>query len=160
MLGDLDNIHNLVTQIVARDVATGVELARSIGHKMPASFDVGVTFMKLGVGREGVKTRVRIRLDDATYDSIVDLPHLDDRAPSMRVVDAMWRAAWDRIHADAVTMAHVWLNKHPTAFVTEGDVQLSLAMLDAIKDDEELSASWMAACRQRAKRFKYESVPR
>jgi hypothetical protein len=147
MLNDI--IKDLVTQIVARDVAAGVELARSLGHAMPKDFQVGVRFIK-----DGEKMRVRIRLDDVTYDAIVQLPYLDGRH-SLPMVDAMWKVAWERIHADALTTTQVWLDKHPEA--RSHDAVKSLKIIDALKEDDELSDKWWAACRERAKLFKYEA---
>jgi hypothetical protein len=144
-------IRELVTQIVARDVAAGVELARSIGHPMPKDFAVGVRFIE-----DGQNTRVRMRLDDATYDSIVQLPHLDGRQ-SLATTDAMWKAAWQRIHTDALILAQVWLDKHPEVRVSNEGAVKALAILDALKADEALHERWMTSCHERAKRFTYRS---
>ena len=142
-------IRELVTQIVARDVAAGVELARSIGHAMPKDFDVGVRFVE-----DGDRTRIRIRLDDATYDSIVQLPHLDGRL-SIVTIDAMWKSAWERIHIDALVLAQVWLDKHPETRVSKDGAVKALAILDALKDDDALHDRWIESCRDRAKHFTY-----
>ena len=142
-------IRELVTQIVARDVAAGVELARSIGHAMPKDFDVGVRFVE-----DGDRTRIRMRLDDATHDAIVQLPHLDGRL-SIVTVDAMWKTAWGRIHSDALVLAQVWLDKHPETRVTEEGAVKALAILDVLKDDDTLHAQWIESCRDRAKHFTY-----
>ena len=142
-------ICELVTQIVARDVAAGVELARSIGHPMPKDFDVGVRFVD-----DGVRTRIRMRLDDAVYDAIVYLPHLDGRM-SLATTDAMWKTAWDRIHTDALTLAQVWLDKHPEVRVSKDGSVKALAILDALAADEALHTRWMESCRERAKHFVY-----
>jgi hypothetical protein len=147
-------IKELVTQIVARDVAAGVELARSIGHQMPKDFAVGVRFVE-----DGERTRVRMRLDDATHDAIVTLPHLDGRL-SLVTVDAMWKAAWDRIHADALILAQVWLDKHPETFVSKEGATKALAILDALEADDALHARWMESCLERAKHFTYRSAGR
>ena len=142
-------IRELVTQIVARDVAAGVELARSIGHAMPKDFDVGVRFVE-----DDDRTRIRMRLDDATHDAIVQLPHLDGRL-SIVTVDAMWKTAWDRIHSDALVLAQVWLDKHPeTRVLKEGAVK-ALAILDAFTADDALRGRWIESCRARAKHFTY-----
>lgn len=143
------HIRELVTQIVARDVAAGVELARSIGHPMPKDFAVGVRFVE-----DGERTRIQMRLDDATHDAIVQLPHLDGRL-SIVTVDAMWRTAWERIHADALTLAQVWLDRHPETRVSKEGAVKALAILDALKDDNALHARWIETCRERAKHFTY-----
>ena len=142
-------IRELVTQIVARDVAAGVELARSIGHPMPREFDVGVRFVD-----DGPRTRVRMRLDDATYDAIVELPHLDGRL-SVKRVDEMWQDAWERIHAYALTLAQVWLDKHPETRVSKDGATKALTILDALAADDALHSRWIDACRERAKHFTY-----
>jgi len=142
-------IRELVTQIVARDVAAGVELARSIGHPMPKDFAVGVRFVE-----DGDRTRIQMRLDDATHDAIVQLPHLDGRL-SIVTVDAMWKTAWERLHGDALVLAQVWLDKHPEARVSKEGATKALAILDAIKDDDALQARWIESCRDRAKHFTY-----
>ena len=144
-------IRELVTQIVARDVAAGVELARSIGHPMPREFDVGVRFVE-----DGDRTRVRMRLDDATHDAIVELPYLDGRL-SVKRVDEMWQAAWERIHTDALTLAQVWLDKHPETRVSKDGATKALTILDALAADDKLHARWIEACRERAKHFTYQS---
>jgi hypothetical protein len=142
-------IKELITQIVARDVAAGVELARSIGHPMPKDFAVGVRFVE-----DGDCTRVRMRLDDATHDAIVRLPHLDG-LQSLATTNAMWKTAWERLHTDALILAQTWLNKHPEAFVSkEGSVK-ALAILDALQADDALHARWIESCRERAKHFTY-----
>jgi hypothetical protein len=143
------DIRELVTQIVARDVAAGVELARSIGHAMPKDFAVGVRFVE-----DGPRTRIRMRLDDATHDSIVELPHLDGRQ-ALTTVDAMWKTAWERIHADALVLAQVWIDKHPETGVTKEDAVRALALLDALNADDALHARWLESCRERARHFTY-----
>ena len=142
-------IRELVTQIVARDVAAGVELARSIGHTMPKDFAVGVRFVE-----EGDHARIQMRLDDVTHDAIVQLPHLDGRL-SIVTVEAMWKAAWARIHVDALVLAQVWLDKHPETRVAKEGAVKALAILDALKDDDALHARWIESCRDRAKHFTY-----
>lgn len=142
-------IRELVTQIVARDVAAGVELARSIGHQMPKDFDVGVRFVE-----DSECTRIRMRLDDVTHDAIVQLPHLDGRL-SIRTVDAMWKTAWVRIHADALILAQVWLDKHPETRVPKEGATKALAILDALAADDTLQERWIESCRERAKHFTY-----
>jgi hypothetical protein len=142
-------IRELVTQIVARNVAAGVELARSIGHPMPKDFTIGVRFVE-----DGEDTRVRMRLDDATYDAIVRLPHLDGRQ-SLATTDAMWKTAWERVHLDALTLAQIWLDKHPEIRVSKDGATKALAILDALKADDALHARWMESCRERAKHFTY-----
>lgn len=144
-------IRELVTQIIARDVAAGVELARSIGHPMPNDFDVGVRFID-----DGDRTRVRMRLDDATHDSIVQLPHLDGRL-SLMTVDSMWKAAWVRIHTDALVLAQVWLDKHPETRVAKEGAVKALAILDALKADDALHERWLKSCQERAKHFTYRT---
>jgi len=138
-------IRELVTQIVARDVAAGVELARSIGHQMPKDFAVGVRFIE-----DGPRTRIRMRLDDVTYDAIVQLPHLDGRnGVSIKTVDHMWKVAWERIHVDALTLAQVWIDKHPEARVAKEGATKALKILDALAADDDLHQRhqrWMAAC--------------
>lgn len=143
------DIHNLVTQIVARDVAAGVELARSIGHQMPRDFAVGVRFIE-----DGESTRVRMRLDDATHDAIVLLPGLDGRL-SIVTVDAMWKVAWERIHVKALVLAQVWIDKHPEALVSKEGAKKAYAILDAFAADDALRARWMESCHERAKHFTY-----
>jgi hypothetical protein len=145
-------IEDLVTQIVARDIAAGVELARSVGHKMPANFAIGVRFIQ-----DGDRTRIRLRLDDATHDTIVTLPDLLGRQ-SLRETDAMWQRAWERIHSDALTVAQKWIDKHPEAMVSKEGATKAVAILDALAADPELSKQWMESCRERAKHFKYKSA--
>lgn len=144
-------ICDLVTQIVARDIAAGVELARSIGHPMPKDFTVGVRFVK-----DGERTRIRMRLDDAIYDSIVTLPHLDGRI-SIASTDVMWKTAWERIHEDALVLAQVWLDKHPEIRIAKEGAIKALAILDVLAADDALHARWMESCRERAKHFTYRT---
>jgi hypothetical protein len=144
-------IKELVTQIVARDIAAGVELARSIGYPMPSDFDIGIRFLE-----DGASTRIRMRLDDAIYDAIVRLPHLDGHQ-SLATTDAMWKAAWERIHVDALILAQIWLDKHPEARVSKEGTTKALAILDALKADDALHKRWMLSCIERAKHFTYRS---
>jgi hypothetical protein len=146
------DIESLMTQIIARDIAAGVELARSLGHCMPAAFDVGVRFIAAGE-----VTRIRMRLDDVTYDSIVRLPDLEGHQ-SLRVTAAMWEVAWGRIHADALTVANVWLDKHPEAMGK--NAAQALSFLNQISSDEKLYMQWMAACRERSVNFTYTTKSR
>jgi hypothetical protein len=148
-----NSIKTLVTQIVARDVAAGVELARSLGYSMPKDFDVGVSFHEEYDGR----TRIQLRLDDARYAAIVQLPHLDGRL-SIKSVDAMWQKAWTRIHADALTVAQVWIDKHPEAHPK--DATKTLAILDVLRADDVLHEKWITACEERARAFRYSQTPR
>jgi hypothetical protein len=147
------DIRELVTQIVARDVSAGVELARSIGHKMPADFSVGVRFID-----DGHKTRVRMRLDDATYDAIVELPDLNGRQ-SVSATTRMWDVAWERIHSDALMLAQVWIDKHPEVALQAEGATKAVAILDALEADKALHDRWMASCHERAKHFTYQRVP-
>ncbi len=142
-------IRELVTQIVARDVAAGVELARSIGFAMPKDFSIGLRFIE-----DGDRTRLRMRLDDVTHDAIVRLPHLDGRQ-SLKKTDEMWKIAWERIHADALTLAQVWIDKHPEAQIAQEGTVKARAILDALREDDTLLARWMNSCRERAKHFTY-----
>jgi hypothetical protein len=158
----------LVTNIIARDVAAGVELARSLGYKMPKDFDVGVTFIhepRNLVGRIPMPTtppdypmRIRMRMDDAAYDSLVTLPELELPSwsrfkISMIDVAAKWERAWGRIHADALTVAQVWIDKHPEASIARPHDALSF--LDLAKSDDAVMAKWLSECRERAKHLKY-----
>jgi hypothetical protein len=145
-----ESIKTLVIQIVARDVATGVQMARSLGHQMPDNFDIGVRFV---YDRE--KTRIRIRFDDVTYDSIVKLPNLDGRYP-LRLVDKMWKDALLRIHSDSLTLANVWLDKHPESKMTGDNPTKAIAFLDTVLENDELSMKWIEICREHAKHLKYE----
>lgn len=142
-------IRELVTQIVARDIAAGVELARSIGHLMPKDFDVGVRFIE-----DGDCTRIQMRLDDAIHDAIVRLPYLDGRM-SLATVDSMWKTAWACIHTDALVLAQVWLDKHPEVRVSKEGAVKALTILDALAADDDLQARWIESCRERAKHFTY-----
>jgi hypothetical protein len=141
-----------MTQIIARDVAAGVEFARSLGFRLPADFDIGVRFID-----DGARTRIRMRLNDATYDSIVKLPDLDGNQP-LRVIATMWEVAWQRIHADALTVVIVWIDKHPDdSLDAQQNAACALPILDALLD-EDLYAKWMAGCRERSRHFKYTTL--
>lgn len=142
-------IRELATQIIARYVAAGVELARTLGHAMPRDFAVGVRFIE-----DGHCTRVRMRLDDAEHDAVVLLPRLDGQM-SLASVDAMWKRAWDKIHVDAIVLAQVWLDKHPEARVGKDGAKKAVALLDVLASDDDLQECWLEACRERAKHFSY-----
>lgn len=142
------DIESLVTHIIARDVAAGVEMARSMGYAMPRNFDIGVRFIQ-----DGSRTRIRMRLNDVTYDSIVTLPDLSPGRMSLRKVDEMWTAAWQRIKADAITMGQVWIEKHPESHMDSDGARRTLAKLDAMTDDR--TDQWIAEAREIAKRLTY-----
>jgi hypothetical protein len=144
------SIESMVTHIVARDIAAGVELARSMGYPMPRDYDIGVKFIA-----DGQRTRIRMRLGDVTYDSLVTLPDLDGRM-SLRKVDDMWVEAWQRIKADAITVAQVWLGKHPEVQLSPTVASKTLAVLAAYSYDN--SSKWIAEAREIAKRLTY--IPR
>jgi hypothetical protein len=159
----------ILTNIIARDVAAGVELARSLGYKMPKEFDVGVRFISEPrnlVGRFPLgpppdwPIRIRMRMADATYDSLVTLPELEPSPRgfaqyriSVADVAAKWERAWTRIHADALTVAQVWIDKHPEAAMDRPSDALSF--LGLAKSDDAAMAKWLAECRERAKQLKY-----
>jgi hypothetical protein len=140
-------LEKLVTHIVARDIAAGVELARTLGFQMPKDFDIGVKFIHERNGR----FRIRMRLDNATNDSIVDLPDLNGRRADLKRIDEMWKRAWERIHSDALTVAQVWIDKNKA----KTDPDVSLTLLEALKHDDKLMDAWITSCRERAKYFKY-----
>jgi hypothetical protein len=157
----------IVTNIIARDVAAGVELVRSLGYKMPVEFDVGVRFIseprKL-IGRipDGSlpdwPMRIRMRMADVTHDALVMLPELEEPPwgrfkISVAEVAAKWERAWDRIHGDALTVAQVWIDKHPEAAMNRP--RAALAFLDALDSDDALMVKWTSDCRERAKQLKY-----
>jgi hypothetical protein len=157
----------LVTSIIARDVAAGVELARSLGYKMPKEFDVGVTFIhepRNLVGRLPPSAppdwpmRIRMRMGDASYDSLVTLPELEQ--PAWRLfkistadVAAKWERAWNRIHADALMVAQVWIDKHPEVAMDRPHDALSF--LDLAKSDDAVMVKWLSECREQSKHFTY-----
>lgn len=158
----------ILTNIIARDVAAGVELARSLGYKMPKAFDVGVTFIheprnlrgRIPLGPPPDWTiRIRMRMGDASYDALVTLPEIEQpmwgryEKISLADVSAKWERAWLRIHSDALTVAQVWIDKHPEAAMDRpGD---ALSFLDLVKSDDAVLGKWLAECRERAKQLKY-----
>ena len=156
----------MITNIIARDVAAGVELARSLGYKMPKEFDVGVTIIHEPRNLVGHflptppdwPVRIRMRMADASYDSRVTLPEIEQLrwgrySISLADVSAKWEVAWTRIHADALTVAHAWIDKHPEAAMDRPSDALSF--LDLVKSDDAVLAKWLAECRERAKHLKY-----
>jgi hypothetical protein len=142
-------IRDLVTQIVARDVAAGVELARSIGYSMPKDFAVGVSFVE-----DGEFTRIWLRLDDVSHDAIVRLPHLDGRQ-SLTTTDAMWKRAWVHIHGEALVLAQRWIDKHPDVRPSGEAAAKTHSILDTLKADDALFQQWITECQDRAKHFTY-----
>jgi hypothetical protein len=156
----------IVTNIIARDVAAGVELARSLGYKMLKDFDVGVRFIyepRILIGHllptpPDWPMRIRMRMADASYDTLVVLPELDQpRSGRFRIstadVAAKWERAWSRIHADAMTVAQVWIGKHPESAMDQPAG--ALTFLDLVKSDDAILGKWIAACRERAKQLTY-----
>jgi hypothetical protein len=81
----------ILSHIIARDVAYGVEMARSIGHKMPREYDVGYSKRIERRTGTGMGVRVKLRLDDATYEVPVFVPHLDSRCTMLELSEA-WEA--------------------------------------------------------------------
>ena len=160
-------IEALITNIVARDVAAGVELARSLGYKMPKEFDVGVRFIGEPRKLKGYFSgeppdhpmRIRMRLADVTYDSLVTLPELEESSSwgrlkiSMASVALKWERAWERIHDDALIIAQVRIDKHPEAAMDRP--RAALTFLATLENDDALMAKWLRECRERSKHFKY-----
>lgn len=140
-----NDILDLVTQIVARDVSTGVEMARSIGHKMPKNFTIGVRIAGVTPGKNGEVTRVRIRLDDVFYDSILTVPFMDGRM-SLGKVDMMWREAMQVLRGDALTLAHVWLDRHPDQALSKKDANNALNKLKKLVVDDQTGEAWQREC--------------
>lgn len=151
----------LLAQIIARDVACGVEMARSIGHRMPLEYDVGFTRKSLMIGRLpgalGVQTVITLRLDDATYDVRVLVPYLDGRT-TLAQVDELWNDLVERLHSASLTLAHVWLDKHPDAQVKGEEATAALAKLAALGSTDIASDAWLAVCRRKAQAARYQRV--
>ena len=154
-----NDILDLVTQIVARDVSTGVEIWRSIGHKMPKNFSIGVRIAGVTPGKNGEVTRVRIRLDDVFYDSILTVPFMDGRM-SMDKVDVMWREAMGILRSDALTLAHVWLDRHPDQALSAKDAGAALHKLKKLLVDDQTGEAWQAECAKRAQKLTYSKITR
>lgn len=96
-----NDILDLVTQIVARDVSTGVEMARSIGHKMPKNFAIGVRIAGVTPGKNGEVTRVAsgVRetsteadlLEDHEVECLIQTSRLESGQASQRSRTSRWR---------------------------------------------------------------------
>ncbi len=147
----------LITQIVARDVALGVEMARSIGHRMPVEYDVGFSKRVENLDRTGIKTRITLRLDDARHDVLVLVPYLDGRS-TMRDVDEKWRELMSQLRSASLTLAHVWLDQHPEARMSEVQAKGALAKLDVIKSNDAAEAEWAKECLRKAQAARYQKV--
>jgi hypothetical protein len=157
---NLPSTLDVLAEIVARHVATGVEMAKSIGHKMPQHYDVGFKLVDYDhsiSSATGTQTRFRIRMADVTYDSVVIVPHFDGRIP-LRLVSSMWKDAMQRIAGDALTMANVWLGKHPEARISDHDVKRALDAFDLMNGNEDLTRRWMTECEERAKHANFKKV--
>jgi hypothetical protein len=113
-LKDFDNIHDVVAQIVARDVAYSFEMARAANFDVPREYDVG--FQRVAVGgpsaAQGEHFKYRLRVNDAMREVTVLIPFLDGRV-GLRDVDRLWHTALNGLALCARSMALVWLNKHP-----------------------------------------------
>lgn len=148
------NIESIMTHILARDVAAGVEMARSLGYVMPANFDIGIKFQQTERGYgDCVPYRVTLRLNDAHYSSLVALPNFDLSVP-IKKSEIIMTSAWNRLHADALTLAQVWIDKHPEAYMN--DPNKALQRLDAMASDDVVFDRWMSDCRKRAHGLKFE----
>ncbi len=146
----------IVIQIVARDVVVGVEMARSLGYPMPKDFNVGFQITNCEDLKTGQKTRITLRLDDVTYNSILLLPYLNG-LHSMPMVDRLMNEAMNRLRSDAHTLAHIWLSKHDVYKTMPSDkLQAALAKLDILSREDRSAVKWNAEISERVKRFKYE----
>ncbi|MGH7684792.1 MAG: hypothetical protein ACREMT_10640 [Vulcanimicrobiaceae bacterium] len=155
--GDLFNVSNLVAQIVARDVGAGVEMARSLGYKMPTEYDVGFLIVSRELIKGASKVIIRIRLDDVTYDSGIIWPtQLTPRGN----IERLMAQAFERLRADAVTLAHIWYGKHHEAAPTAIALGEALKKLNLMQRDDVAAQKWMRECAERAKSFTYKTEPR
>jgi hypothetical protein len=145
----------LLAHIIARDVAYGVEMARSIGHRMPVEYDVGFSGRMEQPLSTGIATRIRLRLDDAIYEVPVIVPYLDGRT-TIQQVDRLWRALMDRLKSASLSLAHVWLDKHPDAM--SKDAEASLERLQAISRDDAAETAWAEECRNKAQAARFQMV--
>jgi hypothetical protein len=147
----------VITKMIAQDVAAGVEMARSLGHKMPTSFDVGVKVVSCVQRPKHEEITLQIRLDDATLNSYFRF--LTEMTPKgMR--EEIAAVAIARIRADALTMLHAWLDKHPEAFLDKSQAEAALKKLAAVMRDEQLCDEWSCEAAAAASKFTYTPVRR
>lgn len=147
----------LITHIVARDVAYGVEMARSIGHRMPIEYDVGFSKRIENLDQAGIRMRITLRLDDARHDVLVLVPYLDNRS-TMREVDEKWHELMRRLRSASLTLAHVWLDRHPDARIPDPQIRGALAKLDVLKINDDAEAAWAKECLRKAQAARYQKV--
>ena len=139
----------LATMIIARDVAAGFELAKSLGYKVPKSYDVGVTIVHRIARPKGEACRVRIRVDDVFLDSTIIWPDLYGRC-SMRECSEMSNIALERLQADALTVPHLWIDRH--GGLTKEQASDALAKLSKYATTDEDGEAWFREARDRANR--------
>jgi hypothetical protein len=154
---DPNNLDDLIAQLVARDVEYGFAMARDVGYQMPASYDVGYRRILTLPHPKGATTHFRLRVNDATQDVVTIVPFLDGRT-SMADVATLWRETMDRLHTAALTMAHVWLDKHPEAKMSGDAAREAIGRLDLLTKCEADEQRWTAEVQERAKRAQFRKV--
>ena len=139
----------LATMIIARDVAAGFELAKSLGYKVPKSYDVGVSVIRRIPRPKSEACTIRIRVEDVFLDTTIIWPHLDGRC-SMRECSEMSNIALERLRADAMTVPHVWIARH--GGLTKEQAADALVKLSKYATTDEQGEAWFREARDRANR--------
>lgn len=157
-MSEFDNAstETLLAYIIARYVAHGVEMARSIGHQMPREYDVGYSKRVIVRHRAGMDVKVKLRLDDASYEVAVLVPYLDERS-SIVELNQRWESMMDSLRSAALTLAQVWLEKHPEAVLKGASVEAALVKLDAIARNDATEAAWAEECRLKAQAARFSA---
>lgn len=156
-INDHMSVDDMLASIVARDVAFGFEMARDLGHRVPTDYDVGFhRFLRLPK-HNGIDTHFRIRVNEVGQDVRALVPHIDGRV-SLVEVDRMWRDVMDRLSSAAITLANIWLERHPEARASAEQAPSVLARLRYLEQSERDQERWAAELRERVKRSAYTRV--
>lgn len=153
------SIMDLVHQIVARDVARGFELARSLGYQVPKEYDVGLKYKPAGRPVKGLHADGQwylftIRVSEVRRDVRVYLPEFNGRQ-SLRRVSDLWERVMTELHRAASMMAHYWIDAHPEAIDVES-AKAALEKLDAMLTNPDDEAKLLREAESAMRHARYE----
>ena len=161
--GNVESILDILHQLIARHAARAFESARLLGFTVPTAWEFGLKFKEdptrasapVGSGA-GAWCRFTLRANDATWDVVTFVPALDNSGGTLAEVSRRWEGCVaDLIHG-AATLPHVWIDRHPEAFV--GDPAKALAKLDSLKLDDAAVDEWSSIAAEKAKHLDYRRV--
>lgn len=159
-MNNVESILDILHQLIARHAARAFESARLLGFAVPTAWDFGLKFKEdhtraseRAVRGAGAWCRFTLRANDATWDIVTFVPALDDSGGTLAEVSRHWESCVADLIRGAETLSHVWIDRHPEAFV--GDPAKALAKLDSLRLDNAAIDEWSSIAAEKAKHLNY-----